>query len=158
MLREVHGTGRLVGFQACKARHQSQDDEDNVDPVSPHITLAAPPSPRPHQLRWASAQTVFFSASVYGQRRRSLMPGLALHLDSDHATTTSRAARSSSLVAHGLDLTSNGYGVNEGPEILQHGAKTYVVFSTCGSWDACYNLFVVACGASRKSPDADVRL
>ena len=49
---------------------------------------------------------------------------------------------------------SNGYGVNEGPEILQRGDNTYVVFSTCGSWDPCYNLYVRLFNVRKASADS----
>uniref|UniRef100_D8PNG6 Glycoside hydrolase family 43 protein n=1 Tax=Schizophyllum commune (strain H4-8 / FGSC 9210) TaxID=578458 RepID=D8PNG6_SCHCM len=47
---------------------------------------------------------------------------------------------------------SNGYGVNEGPEVLQRGDNTYVVFSTCGSWDPCYNLAIMGLNGTDLDP------
>ncbi|KAJ7054697.1 glycoside hydrolase family 43 protein [Mycena amicta] len=48
--------------------------------------------------------------------------------------------------------TSNPmYGVNEGPQILVNGDQTFLVYSTCGSWDPCYGLAIMGL----KSPHVD---
>ncbi|VDC03045.1 unnamed protein product [Peniophora sp. CBMAI 1063] len=48
--------------------------------------------------------------------------------------------------------SSTDYGVNEGPEILQHGDKTFVVYSACGSWDACYSLAIMGLNGTDLDP------
>jgi len=47
---------------------------------------------------------------------------------------------------------SNGYGVNEGPEILQHDDQTFVVYSACGSWDPCYGLAIIGLNGTDLDP------
>lgn len=46
----------------------------------------------------------------------------------------------------------NQYGVNEGPQILQNGNQTFLIYSACGSWDPCYSLAIMGLDGDDKNP------
>ncbi|KAH8920095.1 glycoside hydrolase family 43 protein, partial [Atractiella rhizophila] len=46
----------------------------------------------------------------------------------------------------------NDYGVNEGPEILVNGDKTFLIYSACGSWDPCYSLGLMSLNSTGLNP------
>jgi GH43 family beta-xylosidase len=39
-----------------------------------------------------------------------------------------------------VDESPQGRGLNEAPEVLQHGGRTFVTFSCSGSWQPCYKI------------------
>ncbi|KAJ7852963.1 glycoside hydrolase family 43 protein [Mycena leptocephala] len=48
--------------------------------------------------------------------------------------------------------SNTDYGVNEGPEILVHGNKTFLLYSACGSWDPCYSLGIMGLKGPQLDP------